>query len=1061
MKKTRVAALAAFLCIVSRGDAQTPGPAYPLPGDTGAALVAGRQERPAIARGGDGYLVAWADNRSSLLDIGIDGATTSGPLLGPELGSKLDIYAARLDANGALIDVSPIIISQAQHNQTRVKVAWNGANWLVVWMTERESDPNLKDVVAVRVSPGGVVLDASPILIDAGSSLDEHNPWSVTTDGTNWTVIWCDLSPTAGGIFTIDGARISPAGVNLDPGGKRLHAPSVNTGATDADLAWAGDEYLLTFLEMVSGGWAVHARRLNPALEPVGPAFTLNLYSPSAPVKPAVASNGTDFLVTWFENRYPEYTQLFAARVAHDGTVLDPAGLELTELTPNLTQFEPDVTWDGTAYVVAHNHRDDIYTTRVTDSGTVSGSTIVRTTPRYQVEAAIAPGFGGGAVVAWNDDHGVRRSDIVSARVSANGDVSPVVPVSLGAPRQSHPRMATNGTEFLVVFRSVVSGEMRIMAQRLDASGAPLDAEPAVVAAGSDLRTPSAAWNGIDYYIVWENSAEGRGQVYGRRMHADGTLAGGPVSLMPGNMPDVAALGTTFLVIDAWERVPHDRFTQVLRVAGDGAPIGTPVRTGGGFDLWPRVIAAGSRWLAVWEQDVTHDDPHSRIVGAFIAGDGTASPRFDISDFRYRDTPHLAHAGNTTLVTWADRDIFGRRIQDDGTLLDTAAGIVISAAPQDQFTPAVTWDGAQWIVDYLDQRNEAYPKQPRGDIYATRVDANGAVIDPQGFAVANSPLPEDTPTILAASGAVVFAYAALHDEAPYKNMRVTIRSTGTPACEYFVSPATVDVPAGGGSVSITLTTAGTCPWTVATKDGWLTITSPLQGQGSATISVTVPANGGSARTATITIAEQPVAIRQAALVLPDAPQSVAAIATSTTEVAVSWSGVANAASYEIARSANGSPFTVIASRTTPSLVDSGLTPSTSYLYKVRAVNADGASAFSGLDAATTIVFDAQSMVRAAHIEQLRTAVNALRRSAALPAATFSDAAVAGVAVRALHVEELREAVAEARNALGLTGTSSQLAALSSQEKGARVRPAGLTEAVIRAADFEEIRSGVR
>jgi hypothetical protein len=1133
--KTTLAAIAAYISIVTSAQSQILGPAHPLPGDSQPSLVAGRQERPAIARGNTGYLVVWMDNRSSLFDHGTNGAGVNGPYFGPQLGSMVDLYAARLDANGELVDTSPILISQAQYNQTWPKVAWNGEHWLVVWMTERQSDRYRLDIMAARVSPGGVVLDTPPILIDAGFTDDPHNPWSVSSDGTNWSIVWRD-SDAALGAFTIDGARVSPAGAVLDPGGKRLYGPATNTGVTDADLAWAGDEYLLTFLELDSTGWCVRGQRLTAALEPLGNKFTISLYSPSAPRKPVVASNGTAFLVAWFENRYEGSTQVFGARVAHDGTVLDPGGLELTDRA-GYTQFEPDVAWDGSVYVVAHNARDDIYTTRVTDSGTVvaPGSVAVKAGPGTQIQPAIAPRFSGGAMVAWNND--VDRGDILSAAVSSTGDPSHEVAVSLGAPRQSHPRMATSGAGFLVVFRSQIASEARIMAQRLDASGVPLDAEPHVVGAGSDLRNPAVAWNGIDYLIVWENALEGRGQVYGRRMNADGILVdAAPVSLLAGNMPDVAALGSTFLVVVSYEWFIKKRYAYAVRVGADGAPIGTPVRIGAHYDEWPRVIAAGQRWLAVWQQRVSHDNPRSQISGAFISAEGTPSERFDVSDHNYRATPHLAHGENTTLVAWSDRDIFGRRIQDDGTLLDSAAGIVISNAPLDQFTPAVTWDGAQWIVEYLDHRNEGYPKQPRGDIYATRVDASGTVIDPNGFAVAKTPLPEETPAIIASDGVVIYGYTAFHDQAPYKNLRITIRTnvalgcesivaptnvtagaaagsgsvalntadpcnwvarsdvswltpapengtgsatitysfsanegvsrTGTitigdamvtvtqeDGCIYSVSSASLEIPAGGLSASISLTTGAECPWSASSIDDWITITSAADGQGSAKIELTVAANHGVARNGTITVGGKNVAIQQLGAALPPPPPSLTAAATSATEVRVSWSAVDDAIAYEIARSSNGSPFTVIASRSTPSLEDSGLTPGTSYVYKVRTVTEAGSSTFSGADAGTTIVFDDDTLlgritpVRAVHVQQLRDAVNALRRSAALPAATFSDASLAGIAIRTAHIQELRDAVAEARNAVGLPPIS--------------FGTAEPRNALIRAADLEELRSGVR
>jgi hypothetical protein len=63
---------------------------------------------------------------------------------------------------------------------------------------------------------------------------------------------------------------------------------------------------------------------------------------------------------------------------------------------------------------------------------------------------------------------------------------------------------------------------------------------------------------------------------------------------------------------------------------------------------------------------------------------------------------------------------------------------------------------------------------------------------------------------------------------------------------------------------------------------------------------------------------------------------------------------------------------------------------------------------------------AGTTVKAVHIMELRSAVNAYRAAAGLTAATFTDASLTGVPFKAIHVLELRAALNEAREAAGLT-----------------------------------------
>jgi hypothetical protein len=106
-----------------------------------------------------------------------------------------------------------------------------------------------------------------------------------------------------------------------------------------------------------------------------------------------------------------------------------------------------------------------------------------------------------------------------------------------------------------------------------------------------------------------------------------------------------------------------------------------------------------------------------------------------------------------------------------------------------------------------------------------------------------------------------------------------------------------------------------------------------------------------------------------------------------------------------------------------------LSSTTTYIYRVRAVDAGGNySDFSNTDIATTVVFTddpvtTSMLVKAVHISELRTAVNAVRAAAGLSAATWTDSSLSGVEVKAVHISELRSAIDAARTALGLSNAS--------------------------------------
>jgi len=92
-----------------------------------------------------------------------------------------------------------------------------------------------------------------------------------------------------------------------------------------------------------------------------------------------------------------------------------------------------------------------------------------------------------------------------------------------------------------------------------------------------------------------------------------------------------------------------------------------------------------------------------------------------------------------------------------------------------------------------------------------------------------------------------------------------------------------------------------------------------------------------------------------ATTIPGVPTSVSATATSSSSITISWYGVNGATNYKIYRSssANGTYSQIATSPSSP-YTNTGLSASTTYYYKVAAVNTAGESDQSSYDSATTL-----------------------------------------------------------------------------------------------------------
>ncbi len=241
----------------------------------------------------------------------------------------------------------------------------------------------------------------------------------------------------------------------------------------------------------------------------------------------------------------------------------------------------------------------------------------------------------------------------------------------------------------------------------------------------------------------------------------------------------------------------------------------------------------------------------------------------------------------------------------------------------------------------------------------------------------------------------------------------------------------------GQSVTFTATvssaTSGTISGTVTFKDGSTTIGSGTISGGVATFTTSSLSTGSHSVTAeyggnvnfngstssTLTQTVNPASFGP--------PPFIAATATGTSSVTVSWSTVSGAASYRVYRATSVSGvFAPIGEVAATVFNDGGRSANTTYLYKVSAVASGSESTLSATDAATTLVFTDASLTgviaKAVHITELQTAVNAMRAAGNLSAFTFS-AVTTGATIRLSHLIELRTHLNAARAAIGLPAIS--------------------------------------
>jgi PKD repeat protein len=361
---------------------------------------------------------------------------------------------------------------------------------------------------------------------------------------------------------------VSPLGENFlfyDAGG------DISISAKPA-IQSSGENFLAAWMH--NGTWEVMASRVSTAgVRLDDPPLVLS-QAASIGVNPSVGFDGTNYLVVWVSCGAGTYDwtclgELYASRVAQDGTILDPGGVKLTTGSGALVR-KLGIAFDGTNFLVVWRvgtHGTEVRGTRLSASGTptnlddASGFKISEGDwSRYPAVA-----YGDGVyLVAWHKDECQYGNQYIqAARVYTDGTVVDPANFTIndGDGCQEQAVIGWDGKYFQVAWynwywetgKRYASGSVT----RVTTHGVVLDT-PAITLSNY-LRSVSLACNDIDCLYTWdvEHDSEFNWRLtdsYAWRIDQEGNFIEPqpvPVSTSSGHQwgPNVARNGDRSLVL--------------------------------------------------------------------------------------------------------------------------------------------------------------------------------------------------------------------------------------------------------------------------------------------------------------------------------------------------------------------------------------------------------------------------------------------------------------------------------------------------------------------------------
>ncbi len=595
------------------------------------SVASGLQGEPAVAFDGTNYLVVWTDMR--------EGDT--------------DIYGARVTRDGVLVDTSGLtIVHDDSTGQAGPAVTYDGSNFLLVWGETRSG--GVFDIYGARVNSEGAMIDSAGFPISVAQSWQGSPAIAFGIDEA--LVVWEDMR---GGPDTdIYGSRITSAGEVLDSAGIAIATSSWYE--FDTKITFDGTQYLVVWTDAVAHGNVLGGRVATDGTVIDTLGFFISQGGEYAG-SPAVTFDGLRNVVAWNDVRAGMADHsVSVARVDGNGMVLDPQGIPVSNAASS--QKLPDAAFGAADFLVVWGETrvgiSDIYGVRLTPEGTVVDSTGIRISPPNgdQAFAALAHGSSNFLVV-WEDGR-FRERDVCGARVGPDGVVLDTAGILISGPpwEQCAPAVGSDGTDFLVVWQDWRNSSYDIYCARVSQTGTVLDtAGVAVCTSSGEKVTPAMTYNGTDYLVLWQAQSVGIRDIYGARINRQGVVLdpdGFIVSTAAGDeeQPAAASDGDIFLVVWA-DRRNGERDIYGARVTATGTVLdtaGIEICTAPGAQNYPAVEYDGADFLVVWQDERNGERD---IYGARVTPQGSIPDTFvAITQQGYQVNPVLAYGGGSKML---------------------------------------------------------------------------------------------------------------------------------------------------------------------------------------------------------------------------------------------------------------------------------------------------------------------------------------------------------------------------------------------------------------------------
>ena len=671
------------------------------------------QTYSSCASDGVNYLVAWISS----------------------IDNKFWAYGQMLDKYGNKIGPE-FFIDEIFNNHTPVYVVSNGSTYFVVYNNSHcEVYGKLYD------NEGNIIKGKQQI--NSYMESFQYNA-SVISEGENYFVVWesVDQDGDGSGVYgrLYDNEAVPLTGeilLNID---EQYHNQS------NVQAASNGDSYFVVW-ESYNGDNSLGGIKgiyLDNDGNILGNEILVNTYTSGGQRWPSVASDGTDYFVTWTSQAY-QNSGIF-------GQTLDDNGRKIGE------EFKLDS--GGSYSLVLSSEKDHYFVAWTAQDSDGLGVNSVK----------VKIGYGTEPLISDTDNDGVSDGDEIYLYnidpLNFDTDEDGIPDGDELDVYETDPASVDSDSDGLSDFEEIVQG--------IDPNNADSDNDGLIdgreqfevsqeiainTYTANDQINPFVASNGNGYFVCWSGfeqpnvllDCDGYG-VYGRYLDESGNGIGrerlintytvgnqGTPSGYTSRQISVSNIDDNYLV--AWMSYEQDGdreglFAQFVDYQGikKGSEFQINEYTTGSQGA-PSIASNGSTYLIAWNDNIKEGSAYGVFAKMLDNGGNVLLGDFQVNTYTTDDQywPSVACLGDKYVVVWHSQDqdgsdygIYGRLIDNDGSFAGPEF-LVNSHTPRKQYRPSIASNGEKCIVVWSSLKMEYNNTQ----VYGRFIDSDGTVTGPE------------------------------------------------------------------------------------------------------------------------------------------------------------------------------------------------------------------------------------------------------------------------------------------------------------------------------------------